>query len=157
MSHDGNRTHGHTNGKKQSLTYRSWMAMRQRCYVPTNAGYKNYGAKGIRVCERWRHSFQNFLADMGERASRNMTIDRLDATKDYFPANCKWSTYIEQANHKSNNHFLTHGGETLSIHRWAAKLGLFPQTIRRRIYNYGWTIEQALDSKRYTRNKRSTA
>lgn len=78
-----------------SITYASWSAMHSRCKDPRNASYPSYGAKGIKVCERWA-DFTLFLADMGERPSKEYSIDRLDPEKGYEPANCRWLTRQEQ-------------------------------------------------------------
>jgi len=92
-----NRRHGHSprNGKL-SLTYHSWQAMKLRCYYPSQPGFKNYGARGIAVCDRWRNSFENFLADMGERPE-GKTLDRYPNNDgNYEPGNCRWATLSEQ-------------------------------------------------------------
>lgn len=109
------RTHGHTSKKrmknnkwkvKKSLTYISWDAMNTRCYQPSHKWYYLYGGRGIEVCERWRrgtpNAFANFLADMGERTSKAMTLDRRDGNLGYFKANCRWADKVEQrANQRS--------------------------------------------------------
>lgn len=75
-------------------TWNSWQAMLARCYRPVCNGYKNYGGRGITVCERW-HSFENFYADMGDRP-KGKTLDRLDVNGNYEPGNCRWATPTEQ-------------------------------------------------------------
>lgn len=87
-----NRKHGMAN---RTPTYRSWKEMRQRCLNPNSDKAKWYGARGIRVCERW-NSYENFLADMGERPA-GKTLDRIDPDKGYAPDNCRWATPKEQA------------------------------------------------------------
>jgi hypothetical protein len=90
--------HGHANRGHISNTYLSWEAARRRCYYKTNNRYKHYGAKGIKMCERW-HDFANFLVDMGEKPPRT-SLGRYWDSGDYEPGNCKWMTRAEQEEHK---------------------------------------------------------
>lgn len=92
-----NSTHGLT----KSPTYRTWLAMRQRCTYPKSISYRYYGAKGVTVCARWADSFDNFYADMGARPE-GKTIDRIDGTKGYEPGNCRWATPLQQVHNRSN-------------------------------------------------------
>ncbi len=95
-----NRTHGHTReAGKKSRTYQSWANMIQRCENPKHRHRKYYGGRGIRVCQRWRESFESFLADMGERPPR-MTLDRIDVNGNYEPGNCRWADSATQAANK---------------------------------------------------------
>lgn len=88
--------HSHTSNGYQSLTYTSWHGMKQRCLNPNHDGYKNYGGRGIKICERWINSFENFLEDMGERPSRKYQLNRIDNDGDYTPKNCEWVTAKKQ-------------------------------------------------------------
>lgn len=136
-----------THGMTRTRTYKSWAEMKARCYNPRCIRYPRYGGRGIVVCERWLHSFENFLADMGERP-KGMTIDRIDNNGNYEPNNCRWATYKQQANNSSNARPLTFNGETLCLSDWAKAKGFKAATIRGRLRK-GWTVEQALETPRW--------
>ena len=92
-----NTKHGHNRSRKnggESPTYSSWAAMMKRCSNPKTRNYELYGGRGIQICARWC-SFQNFLADMGERPYAK-SLDRIDGNGNYEPANCRWATPKEQ-------------------------------------------------------------
>jgi hypothetical protein len=91
--------HAHARKGKRTRTYRAWDNMLSRCYRKSYRQYDDYGGRGIVVCERWRKSFDNFLADMGE-APANKTLDRQNVNGNYEKNNCRWATRVEQARNK---------------------------------------------------------
>jgi hypothetical protein len=132
------RTHGLTSTRE----YWIWSAMMERCENPNSAGFVRYGARGIRVCERWR-KFENFYADMGPRPSRKHSIERVDNEKGYEPSNCCWATAAVQANNRRSTHKLTFLGKTQNVKQWAEDLGVKPGALYARL-DRGWPVERAL-------------
>jgi hypothetical protein len=115
--------------------------MLNRCRKPDSDQFRYYGARGIRVCERWLE-FSNFLADMGERPT-GKTLDRIDNDGNYEPGNCRWATHAEQMSNSSRNVRLTFRGETLTLTQWAQRIGVGKTTLACRL-RLGWTVEEAL-------------
>jgi len=95
--------------------YNTWKAIRKRCYNKNTPQYKNWGGRGITVCDRWLNSFDNFLVDMGEPPSKEYSIDRINNNGNYCKDNCHWATILEQANNKRSNHVITYKGKTHNI------------------------------------------
>lgn len=142
----------------QIAEYSVWQDMKQRCYNPKCCNYPHYGARGIRVCDRWRHDFTAFLADMGRRPSFQHSIDRIDNEGNYscghceeclrngWPANCRWATWTEQNRNRRTNHEVTFQGRTMCLAAWAKELGIAAPTLFGRINRRGWTVERALST-----------
>ncbi len=136
--------HGNARKGSKTPTYKSWMHMIRRCTDSNNNRYQHYGERGIAVCDKWRHSFDVFLADMGERPTAKHSIDRHpDPNGNYEPGNCRWATSEEQQNNKRNNRCLTFNGRTLTITQWARELGVSPKPLYDRVRR-GWTAEKTL-------------
>ncbi len=126
---------------RRSLTpvYRVWVAMKQRCQLPTDRSYPNYGGRGITVCERWQ-SFAAFYADMGD-PPKGLTLERRDNNAGYSLENCYWATRTEQRLNQRQKLY-TVGGITLTAKQWAAKLGGARNTVNKRLAA-GWSVEDA--------------
>lgn len=88
--------------------YSSWMSMKTRCNNPNSLDYKDYGERGIKICQRWQESFKNFLEDMGRRP-KNMTLNRIDNNLGYYPKNCEWASLTEQVRNRRLNKSNTSG------------------------------------------------
>lgn len=130
-------------GQSVTREYQCWNSMMGRCYNSNNKRYKNYGGRGIKVCDRW-HTFENFYEDMGKRP-KGLTLDRRDNSGDYCPENCRWATYTEQANNKRNSVWKEYRGETRTVAQWGRVLGIPKATLWDRLYN-GWSIERAFST-----------
>lgn len=111
----GRTTHGATRGRGTTPEFRSWLAMRQRCYYEKSEKYLRYGGRGIKVCDRWRDSFENFLVDMGARPE-GMTLDRIDNDGDYEPGNCRWATPAQQMENRTRESFDSRSHRTHCSH-----------------------------------------
>ena len=135
-------TRNRTHGLSKTRTYDTWANMVQRCTNPKASGWLKYGARGIRVCERWT-AFENFYADMGE-CPAGLTLDRKDSLGHYEPGNCRWVTQAIQQNNRGNNRRLTFGGKTMTLMEWSRETGLPREVIAKRLDLLGWPIEEAL-------------
>ncbi len=131
------RTHGHSHTRLYSI----WQGMMRRCHDETNAGYGDYGGRGIAVCERW-HDVSNFHADMGAPPPKH-EIERLDNDKGYSPENCKWATRKEQLRNKRNNLIVEFAGQRKCVTDWG---GGDRKTIKRITYRlqHGYSAEDAI-------------
>ena len=138
-------THGLSGGKNgRTSEYIAWCSLKGRCLNPNDAGYKNYGGRGIRICDRWLNSFPNFLEDMGERPTKKHSIDRIDNDGNYESGNCRWATRLEQGRNKRNVRLITINGKTKCITEWVEFLGLNQNDVDRDLYERKLSIKQAL-------------
>lgn len=116
-----NRTrHGDVNSKE----YGAWSMIKGRCYNPKNNRYKSYGARGIKMCDRWLNSYSNFLEDMGRCPSIELSLDRINNDLNYCKDNCRWATDYEQMNNTTRNTHIEYKGERLTVSQWAKKINL---------------------------------
>ncbi len=118
--------------------------MKKRCLLQTHDSYKNYGGRGITVCERWM-KFENFYKDMGDPPER-MTLERKNNNKGYSKRNCKWATMKEQSNNTRNNIRITFKNETHTATEWSEKVNLSIQLLLWRL-RHGWSIEKTLTTR----------
>ena len=127
--------------------YYTWRGMRSRCNDPTHKNYPNYGGRGIKVCDRWLHSFQNFRTDMGDKPTPNHTLDRINNDEGYSPDNCRWQTRKEQAHNRKNS--MWDNGKTL---QQIAEENDIPYGTLKVRYNKGLRGDELLKYKRKKRN-----
>lgn len=152
-----------THGLAKTKFYHIWKNMKARCYNQLNNRFYRYGGRGIKVCDRWLESFENFKNDMYQLYlthikqfdKKNTTIERKNTNGDYCPENCIFATQLEQGNNKSNNHFLTFDGQTMTMSEWERKLNFLPNTLHVRISTLKWSPEKALTTPIFKRTKSS--
>lgn len=131
-----------------SRIYRTWTNMKARCYERKLSGYKDYGGRGITVCDEWKNNFMAFYNwAMANWYKDNLTIDRINVNGNYEPSNCRWATQAEQNRNKRTIIFITYKGITLCVSQWAKKLGIKTVTLRARLKK-GWSIDKALEYKK---------
>ncbi len=131
-----------THGDSGSKEYQAWCGMKDRCYNVNTAQYKDWGGRGIVVCDRWVNSYPNFLSDMGRAPSKKHSIERNNVDGNYEPDNCRWATVFEQANKRSVKKF-EYNGKSQSLSMWCVELGLPPKAIKDRIYYQKWDLHRA--------------
>jgi hypothetical protein len=142
-------THGKTVGGVQRI-YRIWRNMINRCHNKNVEAYKNYGARGIIVCDRWK-DFSAFLLDMGEPAL-HMTLDRINNDDGYNKGNCRWATRKEQSNNTRQNRKITINGMTMNISQWAEHPNAVDASLISCRLGRGWDAEKAVFKDRRIRN-----
>lgn len=104
-----------THGMSKSPEYKTWHGIKYRCYSSNYKEPQYYQEKGITMCDRWLHSFENFYEDMGQRPSKSHSIDRIDSNGNYEPSNCRWATKEEQSSNTSRNILVDHNGEKITL------------------------------------------
>lgn len=134
---EGRTKHGMCSVKNPHRLYDTWSGMLERCRAPNHSMYRYYGARGIKVCERW-NEFKNFVEDMWPSWQEGKTLDRRETDKNYDPDNCIWSTPKEQQNNRRCCHRITIDGVTKTVTQWAEEKKIKVSTIFGRIRN-GWS------------------
>jgi hypothetical protein len=135
-----------THGMSRTKEYRTWSHMKERCQNDRCKNYKDYGGRGITVCDEWSNSFEQFYKDMGSRPKKK-SIDRIDVNGNYEPDNCRWATMKTQQNNRTNNHMLTCFGKTQNLMRWSEEVNIKYKILHCRINKHKWSIERALTTK----------
>lgn len=133
-----------THGKAHTRLYRTYCHMVGRCYCSTDAAYKDYGGRGITICDDWKNDFMNFYNwSMQNGYLDCLTIDRVDNERGYEPSNCRWVGIKEQSNNRRSNVNVELNGITKNMSQWCKEFGLNYKVIMDRVYR-GWCVEKAL-------------
>lgn len=135
-----------THGMTKTRPYKIWQNMRNRCANPEDEYFKDYGGRGIRVCERWLDSFENFWADMQEGYQPRLTLNRVENGGDYCKGNCAWATWKEQARNTRHNRVIdTPQGKMLLVEA-SERSGLSISCLKGRL-DSGWPTARIFDAK----------
>lgn len=131
--------------EKQPL-YCTWKNMKKRCNNPNATEYKNYGGRGISVCEEWSKDFQNFYDwAINNGWTKELTIDRIDTNGNYCPENCRWADVKTQMNNMTKNHYIEYNGDTYTLSTLSEHLNIPYNIVRYRLSNCKWTVEQLIN------------
>ena len=115
---------------EELVLYRVWGAMKHRCANPNDKRFKNYGGRGITVCEEWQNDYLAFYKwAVSNGYKKGLTIDRIDTDGNYCPENCRWATPAQQNRNYSRNHLVTYNGKTMCIADWATHFGINRATV----------------------------
>jgi hypothetical protein len=135
--------HGHCEGGKWTREYRSYLCMLTRCYQKDSGSYERYGGRGITVCDRWRKSFADFLADVGNAPSKEHQLDRVDPDGNYEPGNARWLHRLDNVRRRRNSAKVVLHGREVYLAEECARLGLNLDRVRARL-SRGMPPERAL-------------
>lgn len=138
------KTSGTSHGLSNTHIYHAWQSMIARCCYESSPSYKDYGARGITICDKWRNSFETFYKDMGPRPTPHHTVERRENDKGYSKENCYWATKAEQANNRRSNILYEYCGEVKTLKQWCDILGLQYSGVYHRIKVLGWSFENAI-------------
>lgn len=142
-SGEANKTHG----MKHTRLYGIWHGIKDRCLNTNGKGYKNYGGRGIIICDEWKNDFISFYNwAMANGYRDDLSIDRINNNGNYEPLNCRWADNVTQQNNRRVNRYLTYNGETHTYREWSRITGINHCTIAARIDKNGWTVELALNT-----------
>ncbi len=132
-------------GEGKSRLFAIWSGMKTRCTNPNRKTYKHYGGRGISVCDEWFNSYESFRDWALANGYRDdLTIERIDVNGDYEPSNCRWCTWKEQANNKTNNRIIKINGVERTLSEWCDIYGINETTVNQRLNAYGWDEERAV-------------
>lgn len=143
-------------GMSKHPAFAVWRSMIDRCRLPSHAAWKNYGGRGIAVCDRWAESFTNFWADMGPSYQRGLTLERKDNSLGYSPENCAWSTHKAQANNTRHSRWLDTPAGRMTVAQASAHYGVGYTTLLYRLAA-GWPLDRVLSTTSSTAGRASAS
>ena len=134
-----------------------WNGMKQRCTNPKHKSYKDYGGRGITVCNEWETFLPFYNWCMANGYKEGLSLDRIDNSKGYMPNNCRFVDRITQANNNRRNILITANGKTMTLPEWSREVHIKQGTLYRRLFIMNWTAEDAVNTPLYGiyKNKRS--
>lgn len=142
-------------GLSRHPLYSSYYTIIKRCYNPKHDGYKNYGERGIKVCEEWLNSYEEFYNwAINNGWKQSLSLDRIDVNGDYCPENCRWITMFEQQSNKRNSIILEYNGEKHTLTQWSKILNIGVTTLHNR-YKQKWSVEDILSPTKHKSNHTS--
>lgn len=134
-----------THRETDSRLYHIWCGIKSRCLNKNNNKYKNYGGRGITVCDEWLNSYESFRDWAIQHGySDELSIDRVDVNGNYAPNNCRWVNAFVQANNRTDNFVIEHNNEKHTLHEWALITNISAENIYNRIKHLNWSITDAL-------------
>lgn len=139
------RVHGEARHGQRTREYHAWRQMKRRCYSKNVAEFKNYGGRGIVVCDLWRNDYLAFKRDMG-LCPTGYSLDRINNEGPYSPENCRWASREQQMRNTRNNVYFTYLGKTQTMAEWAIELKISYDCLRRR-RDLGWPVDKLLSVK----------
>jgi len=153
---EAHTVHGMARKEKTHPIHRTWRAILQRCENPSDKNYKNYGFRGIKVCDEW-HKFIPFCDwALASGWQKGLQLDRINNNGNYEPGNCRWATPQENSRNRRNNRMITFAGKTQCLAAWVDDTGIGYFTLRDRINRYRWPIERALTEPVKRRKRKET-
>lgn len=143
LAHEKNRKHGMSPASGCISEYSIWAGIKQRCLNKNSKHFKDYGGRGITLCEEWME-FTGFFRDMGHRPTPKHSIDRINNDGGYCPENCRWATRKEQCRNTRKTIMIEFNGESVPLVVAAELIGINEHTLYQRLFRHGWAIEDAL-------------
>lgn len=136
-----------THGMSKTFISREWRGIKSRCYNTNSKSYKDYGGRGIKMCDKWKDDLQSFYDDVSKLAhygEKGYTLDRINNDGNYEPNNVRWATKSEQNKNKRSNINITYNGTTQCLKLWAKEFNIPYLSLYQRINKLNWDIERAL-------------